>query len=205
MDWRDLIAWQQVLTTTYHLTAANTGPVLVAQQNPSRIYLSISQNDGDNPHSVYPGQPPTGQTCGIPIGGATAFSGPGGAPSINLTGTGTAAPDGSGGYNISLTAAQQNLALAAVPATLEFWLDRHGCLPQLPWWFIADGCTVCIVVVEVIQERNPCDFTVTGQMRPPRPEIKRHGRSVLQTAIVRGDRATAVRRRWNVLRVTDGL
>jgi hypothetical protein len=161
MDWRDLIAWQQVRTTVVTATGNPGNQLQLCKQDPTRIFLAISQQDGENPHTVFPGAWQAGQgSAGWAIGGARYW--PNAVDVMPVVLTGTADPV-TGDVNITGTITSNHESIAAVPATLEFWLDRHGMLAQSQWSTIEDGCPVVYYVVEVLQDRNPCDYTATGQ------------------------------------------
>jgi hypothetical protein len=162
MDWRDLLAWQRVKTSVVRTTLISGNALKVCGQDPHRIYLSITQKDGDNPHALIPvvAQYDNAQVgVGLGIGGATFWPVP-----ITFLQNGTFDPTGA---TFASTISSAVLAsISAVPNTREFWLDRHGVLTQTAWFFREDGCDTSIYVIEVIQDEAPCD-------RKPRREVQR--------------------------------
>lgn len=74
----------------------------------------------------------------------------------------------------------------------EFWLDRHGCLAQLGWYAWLSGDASPMSVITVAQERDPCQWTTTGQMMPPKPRSLPRGRSIFSPFGLRRNRSPAV-------------
>jgi hypothetical protein len=86
----------------------------------------------------------------------------------------------------------------STPDCREWWIDRHGMLTQVEWWLAADGCAAKFYIIEVIQDRSPCEYPPKRRTKQSQ-EICNAWKSRQVRSMQLRNRAQQERRGWSDL------